>query len=214
MLKELPNSAKPWIPGHATLPALAKESQDCKGCDLYKRATQAVFGEGPKNAGVVMVGEQPGDQEDQQGRPFVGAAGQLLDRALKDAGVDRRSIYLTNAVKHFSFEERGKRRLHKKPTGSQISACRPWLEAELNLIKPDLIVCLGATAAQSLVGRDVRIQKDRGKLMESRWAKQLLITTHPSALLRLPDRSQFDEQYSLFVNDLALAADFANRKST
>jgi uracil-DNA glycosylase family protein len=212
-VKETPNSARPWIPEHPTLPALAKAVQNCRGCDLYRNATQAVFGEGPKDAAVVMVGEQPGDQEDLVGRPFVGPAGKLLDRALEDAGLDRGSVYLTNAVKHFSFEERGKRRLHKKPTGPQIAACRPWLEAELSLIKPEVVVCLGAVAAQSLAGRDVRIQRDRGKFLESPWAKHLLVTTHPSALLRMPDRSEFDAQYSLFVSDLALVAKFARRKT-
>jgi probable DNA metabolism protein len=214
MVKDQPQSARPFIPEHPSLPVMAKAVQHCEGCDLYKIATQAVFGEGPKQAPVVLVGEQPGDQEDLSGRPFVGPAGQLLDKALKDAGVDRDSVYVTNAVKHFSYEERGKRRLHKKPTGPQVSACRPWLEAELGVIKPDVVVCLGATAAQSLAGRDVRIQKDRGKFLETRWAKQLLVTTHPSALLRLPDRSQFDEQYSLLVNDLALVAQFVHRKPT
>ena len=212
MVKEQPDSARPWIPEHATLSATAAAVQGCQGCDLYRNATQAVFGEGPKGAAVVMVGEQPGDREDEAGRPFVGPAGQLLDRALKDAGIEREAIYVTNAVKHFSFEERGKRRIHKKPTGPQISACRPWLEAELGLIKPDVIVCLGATAALSLAGRDVRIQKDRGRFLESRWAKRLLITTHPSALLRLSDRGEFDTQYSLLVNDLAMAAEFVQRK--
>ena len=146
---------------------MAAAVQGCKGCELYKIATQGVFGEGPKNAAVVMVGEQPGDQEDQAGRPFLGPAGQLLDRALKDAGVERDAVYVTNAVKHFSFEERGKRRIHKKPTGPQVSACRPWLEAELGLIKPEVVVCLGATAALSLAGREVRIQKNRGRFLES-----------------------------------------------
>jgi DNA polymerase len=212
-VKEKANSARPWIPEDPTLPALVKAVQSCQGCDLYKNATQAVFGEGPKDAAVVMVGEQPGDQEDLAGRPFVGPAGKLLDRALEDAGLDRESVYLTNAVKHFSFEERGKRRLHKKPTGPQIAACRPWLEAELSLIKPEVVVCLGAVAAQSLAGRDVRIQRDRGKFLESAWAKHLLVTTHPSALLRMPDRSEFDAQYSLFVSDLALVANLARRKT-
>lgn len=212
MLKEQPNSARPWIPEGSTLSTAATAIQGCQGCDLYRNATQAVFGEGPMDAAVVMVGEQPGDQEDLAGRPFVGPAGQLLDRAFKDAGIDRNAIYLTNAVKHFSFEEGEKRRIHKKPTGPQISACRPWLEAELNLIKPELLVCLGATAALSLAGRDVRIQKDRGRFLESRWAKRLLITMHPSALLRLPDRSQFDDQYAMLVHDLTLATEFVHRK--
>jgi len=203
------NDTRLWIPEKPTFPALAAAVQTCEGCELYKMATQAVFGEGSKKAAVVMVGEQPGDQEDRAGRPFVGPAGQLLDRALKDAGVDRDAVYVTNAVKHFSFEERGKRRIHKKPTSPQVSACRPWLEAELGLIKPEVVVCLGATAALSLAGRDVRIQKDRGRFLETRWASRLLITTHPSALLRMPDKSLFDEQYSQLVSDLAMVAEFA-----
>jgi len=214
MLKGEVPSAKPWIPEHATLPVMATAVQQCEGCDLYKKATQAVFGEGPKRSTVVLIGEQPGDQEDLAGLPFVGPAGQLLDRALKDAGVERKSVYVTNAVKHFSFEERGKRRIHKKPTTTQITACRPWLEAELNAIKPQVVVCMGATAAQSLGGRDVRIQRDRGKFLESPWAKRLLITTHPSALLRMPDRSEFAAQYSQLVSDLALVAEYTHPKPT
>lgn len=207
MVADQPQSAKPWVPEQPTLPVLAGAVRGCEGCELYEHATQAVFGEGPADAKVVMVGEQPGDQEDRAGRPFVGPAGQLLDRALAAAGVDRQRVYVTNAVKHFRFEERGKRRIHQKPGGVHIAACRPWLEAELGLIQPELIVCLGATAAQSLMGRDVRIQSDRGKLMESRWARRLMVTTHPSALLRV-EPSQFDEQYALLVRDLAMAASF------
>ncbi len=206
MVQEQPTSAAPWIPQQRDMPALRAAAERCQGCELHAPATQTVFGEGPVTARVVMVGEQPGDQEDLAGRPFVGPAGQLLDRALQAAGVDRQAVYVTNAVKHFRFEERGKRRIHQKPTGLHISACRPWLEAELGAIRPELIVCLGATAAQSLMGRDVRIHADRGKLFDHRWAKHLLITIHPSALLRLPDPSQFDEQYSLFVRDLRLIA--------
>ncbi len=204
MVKEQPISASAFIPEQRSIPMLRAAAQRCEGCELHVRATQTVFGEGPVTAQVVLVGEQPGDQEDIAGRPFVGPAGQLLDRALQAAGVDREAVYVTNAVKHFRFEERGKRRIHQKPTGVNVSACRPWLEAELNTIQPKLIVCLGATAAQSLMGRDVRIHADRGKLFEHRWAKHLLVTIHPSALLRLPDPSQFDQQYSLFVRDLRI----------
>jgi DNA polymerase len=177
---------------------------DCHGCELYRHATQVVFGEGPPNARVVMVGEQPGDEEDRQGHPFVGPSGRLLSKAMHEAGLDREKIYVTNAVKHFKFIERGKRRIHAKPNGIQISACRPWLEAELAAIEPDLVVCLGATAAQSLMGREFRITADRAKFFPHRWAKELVATVHPSAVLRVPER--FDEEYGRFVHDLQIVA--------
>lgn len=185
--------------------------RQCQGCDLYKTATQAVFGEGQRDAPLVLAGEQPGDVEDRQGRPFVGPAGRILDRALEDAGIDRKTVYVTNAVKHFKFEPRGKRRIHKKPSSVEISACRPWLEAELAVIRPAIVVCLGATAVQSLAGRGVRVLRDRGKLLESPFAKGLVVTVHPSALLRLPDHSQFEHEYSLFVRDLQAARKYAAR---
>lgn len=201
-------SAEPWLPKVApekrTLVTLRAASKRCEGCDLFRFATQTVFGEGPSNAPVVFVGEQPGDQEDLSGKPFIGPAGKLLDRALVDAGVDRRQVYVTNAVKHFKFIERGKRRIHGKPSGMEISACRPWLEAELQVIQPRLLVCLGATAAQSLMGRDFRILRDRGTLFPHRWAKALMATVHPSALLRMPEPERREEEYRLFVRDLAL----------
>ena len=156
MAKAQKPSAAPWVPSAADLHVLQRAAPECRGCDLYERATQVVFGEGPPDAKVVMVGEQPGDEEDQRGHPFVGPAGRLLKKAMLDAGVDREKVYLTNAVKHFKWIERGKRRIHAKPSGIEISACRPWLEAELATIKPELVVCLGATAAQSLMGRDFR----------------------------------------------------------
>src|SRR5437764_2043950 len=155
-------SAAEFIPPGGTLPHLREAVQTCRGCDLYRNATQAVFGEGPLTAKVVMIGEQPGDEEDRQGHPFVGPAGKLLNRALADAAIDRSDVYISNAVKHFKFEERGKRRIHKKPGAREITACRPWLEAELSLIKPTVIVCLGATAAQSLLGPSYRLTKQRG----------------------------------------------------
>ena len=197
-------SAAPWVPDHPTLPLLIAAAKHCEGCDLFRNATQTVFGEGPPDASVVMVGEQPGDQEDLAGKPFVGPAGKLLDRALAEAGVDRDLVYVTNAVKHFKFVERGKRRIHGKPSGIEISACRPWLEAELSLIHPDVIVCLGATAAQSLMGREFRVTRDRGTFFPHRRANALLATVHPSALLRMPEPERRAEEYRLFVRDLAL----------
>ncbi|MBV9503728.1 MAG: UdgX family uracil-DNA binding protein [Acidobacteriia bacterium] len=199
-----PPSAKPWIPARLTLPALTKAAKGCEGCELYARATQTVFGEGSAAARVMLVGEQPGDKEDLDGHPFVGPAGRVLFQALEDAGVDRQSVYVTNAVKHFRFEERGKRRIHKKPAAVHITACLPWLEAEIQVLRPDFVVCLGATAAQSLAGSTVRVLRDRGKLLPNPWATALIVTVHPSSLLRMPDRSQYQEQYDLFVRDLKL----------
>jgi uracil-DNA glycosylase len=204
-------SAKPWIPVHPTLVSLARAVSKCEGCELYKAATQAVFGEGKSSARLVLTGEQPGDVEDREGHPFVGPAGRILDKALEDAAIDRQSVYVTNAVKHFRFEERGKRRIHKKPTSAQIVACRPWLEAELTVIRPDIVVCLGATAVQSLAGKDVRVLRDRGKLLECQWAKGLVVTIHPSALLRMPDRAVFDKEYEHFVSDLVAAREYASQ---
>ncbi len=198
-------SALPWIPVSKDLTALSDAAHACRGCELYARATQVVFGEGPRDANVVMVGEQPGDEEDQKGHPFVGPSGRLLNKAMNEAGLDREKIYVTNAVKHFKFVERGKRRIHAKPSGIEISACRPWLEAELASIEPELVVCLGATAAQSLMGSQFRVTAQRGRFFEHAWAKQLVATVHPSAILRVPDR--YEEEYSLFVRDLRAVAD-------
>lgn len=198
-------SAAPWVPRTRNLAELRKAAPDCRGCALYEHATQVVFGEGPRNANVVMVGETPGNDEDLAGHPFVGPAGKLLNKAMTEAGIERSKVYVTNAVKHFKFTERGKRRIHAKPSGTEISACRPWLEAELAAIHPDLIVCLGATAAQTLMGRDFRIPAERGVFFPHRWAKELVATVHPSAILRAPDRQQ--QEYELFVKDLhAIAA--------
>lgn len=204
MLKDQQRSAAEWVPATHDLGRLRVAATACRGCGLYEHATQVVFGEGPKNAKVVMVGEQPGDEEDQKGHPFVGPSGRLLSKAMREAGLDREKIYVTNAVKHFKFVERGKRRIHAKPNGIEISACRPWLEAELESIHPELVVCLGATAAQSLMGPSFRITKDRGHFFPHRWAKQLVATVHPSAILRLPER--YEEEYGLFVRDLAIIA--------
>lgn len=161
-----------------------------------------MFGEGPEDARVIMVGEQPGDYEDRAGKPFVGNAGKLLDRALADAQLDRSEVYVTNAVKHFKWVERGKRRIHKKPSIGEINACRPWLEAEIQVIRPDIVVCLGATAAQSLMGRDFRVTENRGKFFETRWAPYLMATVHPSALLRITEEAERHREYRQFVRDL------------
>jgi uracil-DNA glycosylase family protein len=193
--------AHEFLPVIKTLPALRRAVQTCRACDLYRHATQAVAGQGPASSSVVFIGEQPGDEEDHAGRPFVGPAGRLLDRALKEAGIDRSAVYLTNAVKHFKFEERGKRRIHKKPSSLESTACRPWLEAEIAAIKPKLIVCLGATAAQSVFGTDYRLTKERGTFVNHPWAPQATSTIHPSAILRAPDERRAIE-YRLFVEDL------------
>ena len=182
---------------------------DCRACPLWAPATQTVFGEGPSNARVVIVGEQPGDQEDLVGHPFVGPAGKMLDKAMAEAGVDRTKAYVTNAVKHFKFVPRGKRRIHSKPDGGEIRACRPWVERELDLIKPDLVIAMGATAAQSLFGRAMPIGKNRGRVLGfQEGGAQALITVHPSYLLRLPDEDAKAEAYAQFVRDLKLARPF------
>ena len=188
-----------------SLPGLIEDAKGCRACHLYEHATQTVFGAGPADARIVMVGEQPGDQEDLQGQPFVGPAGKLLDKAMDEAGMDRSLVYLTNAVKHFKFEPRGKRRLHKKPNAAEIDACFPWLEAELELIKPEVVVCLGATAAQALLGRAFRLTQHRGEFLAHPRTKSVLATLHPSALLRMPEPERRHEEYKLFVNDLKLA---------
>lgn len=205
MAKIEKKSALPWVPVTNDLTALRDAARACRGCDLYAHATQVVFGEGPRDSKIIMVGEQPGDEEDQKGHPFVGPSGRLLGKAMREAGLDREKIYVTNAVKHFKFVERGKRRIHAKPSLGEISACRPWLEAELNVIGPELVVCLGATAAQSLMGSQFRITAERGKFFRHRWAKELVATVHPSAILRMPER--FDEEYDLFLRDLRIIAD-------
>jgi uracil-DNA glycosylase len=194
-------SAADFIPSGKTIPILREAVQSCRGCDLYQYATQAVFGEGPRSASIVFIGEQPGDEEDRMGRPFVGPSGRLFDRALEEAGIDRSVVYVTNAVKHFKFEERGKRRIHKKPSASEIKACRPWLEAELAAIQPEIIICLGATAAQSVFGPDYRVTKERGLFVKHPWAPRATSTVHPSAILRAPNEQRHLE-YERFVEDL------------
>jgi uracil-DNA glycosylase len=195
-------SATEFIPQHPTLHKLRESVQTCRGCDLYACATQAVMGEGPASAQIVLIGEQPGDEEDRKGHPFVGPAGKLLDRALADADIDRSLVYVTNAVKHFKFEERGKRRLHKKPNGFEIKACRPWLETEIKLIQPEIVVCLGATAAQTIFGSAYRVTKERGLFVQNSWAPHVTSTVHPSAILRAPDEEQRHIEYQKFVDDL------------
>jgi DNA polymerase len=185
-----------------SLPALKAEAHDCRRCALFGHATQMVFGEGPADAPVVFVGEQPGDQEDLAGRPFVGPAGQMFDRALAEAGVDRRRVYVTNAVKHFKFTPRGKRRIHQKPNASEIEHCRWWLERELDLVRPQLVVALGATAVRALTGKDAKITQMRGRTIVGRDGRALLVTVHPSYLLRLPDAASQREEFRLFVDDL------------
>lgn len=200
------NSAAPYIPPHPTLATLPQAAQACRGCDLYLHATQAVMGEGPASARIVLMGEQPGDQEDQQGRPFVGPAGRLLNQALEEAGIDRSQVYVTNSVKHFKFEERGKRRIHKKPSASEVQACQPWLQTELSLLKPSLVICLGATAAQSLLGKQFRLTQDRGRIFPHPWANRVLATIHPSALLRLRGSEERKQEFTHLVADLKAAA--------
>jgi uracil-DNA glycosylase len=181
---------------------LRREAAVCQACPLWKDATQTVFGEGPPTAGIMFVGEQPGDWEDREGHPFVGPAGQLLDKALADAGVDRERVYVTNAVKHFKFEPRGRRRLHKRPNAGEIKICRRWLFAEIDAIRPHLIVALGATAAQSLAGRAIPVQVNRGKILDVDNGLRVFMTIHPSALLRLQDEEEKRSGYASFVNDL------------
>lgn len=202
--------AERYLPRQRTVPALREAAQDCRGCDLYADATRAVLGDGPEQARVVMVGEVPGDREDREGLPFVGPAGGLLDRALTEADIDRHAVYLTNAVKHFRFTpaERGKRRIHKKPSRSQIVACKPWLLAELRTVAPEVVVCLGATAAQSLLGPDFRVSDRRGELLELPDVTEgplVLATVHPSSVLRARDDDR-RRAYADFVADLRVAA--------
>jgi len=198
-----PPSAEEFIPKDADLAALKGAIRTCQGCDLYKHATQAVFGEGASKARIMFVGEQPGDQEDLQGMPFVGPAGQLLNKALAAAGVTRGDVYVTNAVKHFKFEERGKRRIHKKPRGVEVAACRPWLSAEIDAVDPEIVVALGATAALSVAGKEFAIQKERGQFLPLANGRKLLVTVHPSYLLRVPDEER-EREFTRFVNDLKL----------
>lgn len=194
------------VPETSSLTTLRQAALRCTACPLYKNATQTVFGEGPKRAAIMLLGEQPGDQEDLSGKPFIGPAGRILNRALEEAGVDRNSVYVTNTVKHFKWEPRGKRRIHQKPSSRDIAACRPWLEAELRVVRPNVLVCLGSTAAQALFGSSFRVTRERGKLLESELARRVVATVHPSSLLRQPDEESRAREYSRFVQDLRVAA--------
>jgi DNA polymerase len=203
--KDIPTAA-PLIPTRLTLENLREAAAGCQACNLWKRGTQTVFGEGAQRSRVLLVGEQPGNEEDLEGRPFVGPAGRLLDKALEEAGIDRRLAYVTNVVKHFKWEPRGKRRIHAKPNSAEIAACRPWLEAELDLLKPKVLVCLGATAAQALLGRQFRVTQNRGRFVESPLAPRVIATVHPSSILRAPDAEARHAQMREFIDDLKLAA--------
>jgi len=195
-------SADDLIPKQLTFLSLKAAAAECKACDLWKKGTQTVFGEGRRRANVIFVGEQPGNEEDLTGKPFVGPAGRLFDEALSEAGIDRKQTYVTNVVKHFKWEPRGKRRIHKKPNAVEINACRPWLEAEIALVKPQVIVALGATAAQALLGPKFLVTKQRGKFLESTLAPYIMATVHPSSILRAPDDETRRLEYRHFVNDL------------
>jgi uracil-DNA glycosylase len=196
------SSAVDLIPEQLSLPLLKEAAADCRACDLWKKGTQTVFGDGRTRAKVMFVGEQPGNEEDLTGKPFVGPAGRLFDNALAEAGIDRKQTYVTNVVKHFKWEPRGKRRIHKKPNAQEIAACRPWLEAEVGLVKPKIIVALGATAAQALLGPQFRVTKERGKFIESTLAPYVMATVHPSSILRAPDDETRHLEYRRFVDDL------------
>ncbi|MEU4364177.1 UdgX family uracil-DNA binding protein [Promicromonospora sp. NPDC023987] len=200
--------AEEWVPASADVGKLAQAVHDCRGCELWGPATQAVFSAGPDDAALLLVGEQPGDSEDREGEPFVGPAGRVLAEALEAAGVDAERVYVTNAVKHFRFTERGKRRLHKKPDVAHIRACAPWLEAELSAVRPRVVVALGATAARAVLGREVRIGAERGRVLDGE-AHEVVVTTHPSALLRLRDRSAYGAELDALVADLRTAAEAA-----
>ena len=196
------SSAKEFFPKRKTLPAFREAAAASKACDLWERGTQTVFGEGTRRAEIVLVGEQPGNEEDLTGKPFVGPAGRLLNDALAEAGIDRALTYVTNVVKHFKWEPRGKRRIHKKPNAREINSCRPWLEAEIALVKPKIIVCLGATAAQALLGPQFRVSKQRGQFIESTLAPYIVATVHPSAILRAPDDETRLAEKRHFIDDL------------
>jgi uracil-DNA glycosylase len=205
--------AATYVPERLSLPRLREAAAGCRGCHLWENATQTVFGEGARAADVMLVGEQPGDQEDLAGKPFVGPAGRLLDQALEEAGIDRRQAYVTNVVKHFKWQPRGKRRIHQKPNWSEMAACRPWLDAELEVVEPEVLVCLGATAAQALIGRDFRVSRRRGELVDSPLARYVLATVHPSSILRQRDEASREGEYAAFVEDLRVVPPLLNGRS-
>jgi uracil-DNA glycosylase family protein len=206
MAKRPPTDASELIPDRPTLEKVRAAAKDCQACDLWRLGTQTVFGEGRPRANLMLVGEQPGDAEDLAGHPFVGPAGKLLNRALQDAGIDRADVYVTNVVKHFKWEPRGKRRIHKKPNAREIAACRPWLDIEIALVKPRAIVCLGATAAQSLLGRQFRVTAERGAFVTSPLAPLVMATVHPSSILRAPDDETRRDELKRFTADLRKVA--------
>ncbi len=207
-MKPVAKGAAALIPPSPTLPTLQQSAKNCKACDLWKLGTQTVFGEGPAKARVMFVGEQPGDSEDKAGHPFIGPAGRLLDEVLAEVGIDRSEVYVTNVVKHFKWiaAQRGKRRIHKKPRHSEIEACRPWLDAELQVVRPEVLVCLGASAAQALLGKDFRVTRDRGTLVKSDLAPHVMATIHPASILRAPDPEAREQQRREFVRDLEKVA--------
>ncbi len=204
--KKEKRDATPYLPTRITLPSMRAAVQGCRGCDLYKNATQAVFGEGAAKAACVFVGEQPGNEEDKEGKPFVGPAGRILDKGLADAGIARELVYITNAVKHFKHEMRGARRLHRSPNVGELNACRPWLEQELKVTKPKVIVCMGTTAARSVLGRKITLRDVRGQVIDSLYADKTVVTTHPSSILRSPDDESRRRNYEAFVADLKIVA--------
>jgi DNA polymerase len=209
MAKRVVDGRRPPIPKNPTLESLREAAKNCKACDLWRTGTQTVFGAGSAHPKIMLVGEQPGNQEDLEGKPFVGPAGKLLDSALEEAGINRSKTYVTNAVKHFKWESRGKRRIHKKPNAAEIAACRPWLDAEIAVLKPQVIVCLGATAAQALLGRDFRVTQHRGELIKSTLAPFIMATVHPSSILRAPDDETRHSEMQRFTQDLKQLARFA-----
>jgi DNA polymerase len=206
-VKAAPETAAPLVPPRPTLVSLRAAAAECKACDLWARGTQTVFGEGARRAAAMLVGEQPGNEEDLSGRPFVGPAGRLLDQALDEAGIERSRTYVTNVVKHFKWEPRGKRRIHAKPDALEIFACLPWLEAELAVVRPQLVVCLGATAAQAFLGKKFKVTRERGKILTSPLAPRVLATVHPSSILRAPDDETRRLEMRRFIDDLKKVAE-------
>jgi len=202
-------TAEPFLPERPSLESLREAVQSCQGCDLYRNAAQAVFGEGKRRAAIMMVGEQPGDSEDREGRPFVGPAGRMLDRALAEAGIDRDAVYLTNAVKHFKWTPRGKRRIHKNPAAEEIRACRPWLDAEIEAVRPRVVVALGATAAKAIIGPKFKVTEQRGTVVETPIPAHVTATVHPSAILRAPDDAAREQAYAALIRDLEVVAKLA-----
>lgn len=212
MPKKEQSTANLLIKPGASISELKQASRVCRACDLWKLGTQTVFGEGARGARVIFIGEQPGDKEDLAGKPFVGPAGAILDKALEAAGIGRTKVYVTNAVKHFKWEPRGKRRIHKKPNAMEIAACRPWLDAEIATLKPDVVVCLGATAAQALLGRDFKVTQRRGQMIPAAFGPMVMATVHPSSILRAPDEETRHREMELFINDLRKLAQELRRK--